>query len=189
MAVNTSPILLERLGTLIQQSVREDAARHGLLPIHVQVLRYLAMCNRYSDLPIAIADYFGITRGTVSQTLSVLERKGLVVKKTDERHGRRLHLRLTPAGVAASAGGWPERLETVLQSLPGPASTLDETLRALLLGLQRLNGQHAFGICRDCAHFLVEPHGARCGLTQEPLTDDQTAKLCREWSAPVMPRP
>ena len=182
--MNTSSILLERLGALIQQSVREDAARHGLLPIHVQVLRYLAMCNRYSDLPVAIADYFGITRGTVSQTLSVLERKGLVIKEADERHGRRLHLRLTPAGTAASAGGWPERLETALQSLPDAASGLDETLRALLLGLQRLNGQHAFGTCRHCAHFLVEPEGARCGLTREPLAEDQTSKLCREWSAP-----
>jgi hypothetical protein len=76
--MSTSAILLERMGALIQQSVRNDAARHGLLPIHVQVLHYLAVCNRYSDLPVAIADYFGVTRGTVSQTLAVLERKGLV---------------------------------------------------------------------------------------------------------------
>ncbi|MEI2422048.1 helix-turn-helix domain-containing protein, partial [Arthrospira platensis SPKY2] len=82
--------LLERLAALLHQSVRDDGARHGLLPIHVQVLGYLSRANRYSDLPIAISEYFGITRGTVSQTLGVLERKGLVRKRPDDRHGRRV---------------------------------------------------------------------------------------------------
>jgi hypothetical protein len=47
------PILLERVVTLIQQSVRDDAARFGLLPMHVQLPAYLARANRYSDMPIA----------------------------------------------------------------------------------------------------------------------------------------
>ncbi len=183
--MSTSAILLERMGALIKQSVRNDAARHGLLPIHVQVLHYLAVCNRYSDLPVAIADYFGVTRGTVSQTLAVLERKGLLVKEPDPRHGRRLHLRLTPAGRAAAADSWPERLDAALRRLPGSSASLDESLRALLAALQRLNGQRAFGICRQCAHFHREVAGARCGLTGEPLTEEQTFKLCREWAAPT----
>ena len=77
--MNTSSLLLERLGALIQQSVREDAARHGLLPIHLQVLHYLANANRYSDLPIAIADYFGITRGTIRVRTKRATGPGLVV--------------------------------------------------------------------------------------------------------------
>ena len=80
---------LERLSTLVQQAVRDDASRQGLLPIHWQVLAYLARANRYSDIPIAVAEYLGITRGTVSQTLAVLERKGLIAKEGDERHGKR----------------------------------------------------------------------------------------------------
>lgn len=47
------PILLERVAALIQKSVRDDAARFGLLPMHVQLLAYLARANRYSDMPIA----------------------------------------------------------------------------------------------------------------------------------------
>ena len=54
--MSQTSFLLERLGALIQQSVRDDAARYGLLPIHIQVLHYLVRANRYSDLPIAIAD-------------------------------------------------------------------------------------------------------------------------------------
>lgn len=181
--MNPTSLLLERLGALIQQSVRDDAARHGLLPIHVQVLHYLSQANSYSDLPIAIADYFGITRGTVSQTLAVLERKGLVAKTPDARHGKRVHLGLTPAGVAVLENSWAERVDSALGTLPLDAALLGDALRGLLVALQRINGQHAFGVCRQCAHFRREPEGARCGLTGEPLASAQTVRICREWSA------
>jgi MarR family transcriptional regulator, negative regulator of the multidrug operon emrRAB len=176
-------LLLERLGALIQQSVRDDAARHGLLPIHIQVLHYLMRANRYSDLPIAIAEYFGITRGTVSQTLAVLERKGLLTKEPDARHGKRVHLKLTPAGESVLRVSWVERVEQILCERASEAAALESTLRNLLSAMQRVNGQRAFGLCRQCAHFMTEENGARCGLTHEPLATGQTVRICREWTA------
>lgn len=176
--------LLERLGVLVHQSVRDDAARHGLQPIHVLVLAYLTRANRYSDLPIAIAEYFGITRGTVSQSLAVLQGKGLLVKAPDERHGKRVHLRLTSAGRAVLSDSWVRRIERETRSGAPGAAALEESLRGVLATLQRLNGQRPFGVCRGCAHFLREPRGARCGLTGEPLAVEQTSKICREWTAP-----
>jgi len=185
--MNASALLLERLGALIHQSVREDAACHGLLPIHVQVLGYLAQANRYSDLPIAIAEYFGVTRGTVSQTLGVLERKGLLVKRPDPKHGRRIHLELTAAGRAVLNDSWAQRLDAALHAVGEDADArgLETGLRRVLTELQRLNGQHAFGICRQCVHFQGAPANATCGLTGEPLAKEQTDRLCREWSALV----
>lgn len=184
MSMSQTSLLLERLGALIQQSVRQDAARHGLLPIHIQVLHYLAQANRYSDLPIAIAEYLGITRGTVSQTLAVLERKGLLTKVADPRHGKRVHLALSTAGAATVSASWPEHVEQALNGLPIDTAALDDMLRNLLSALQRSNGQRAFGLCRQCAHFLTEEGGARCGLTHEALATEQTLRICREWSAP-----
>src|SRR5690606_28037760 len=151
-----TPMILERLGALVHQAVRDDAARHGLLPIHLQVLQYLAQANRYSDLPIAIAEYFGITRGTVSQTLAVLERRGLLSKSPDPGHGRRIHLRLTPQAEAMLEESWAERVQTALRAGPG-STRLDDALTDVLSTLQRLNGRRAFGVCRECAHFRSEP--------------------------------
>ena len=177
--------LLERLGALVHQSVRDDAARHGLLPIHVLVLGYLARANRYSDLPIAIAEYFGITRGTVSQSLAVLADKGLLVKEPDERHGKRIHLRLTRAARVVLIDSWTHRIEQEMSSLPPGVVALEESLRGVLASLQRLNGQRPFGVCNQCAHFLRDARSARCGLTGEPLATEQTTKICREWTAPA----
>ncbi|MFT3759795.1 MarR family winged helix-turn-helix transcriptional regulator [Thauera sp.] len=179
--MSTATLYLERLSTLFQQAVREDAARHGLLPIHIQVLQYLAQANQYSDLPIAIADYFGITRGTVSQTLAVLERKALIIKQADARHGKRIHLKLTPAGMAVMQDSWAERMQRALD-MQADGAALADTLRDILVALQRLNGQHAFGICRQCAHFRTDGDTTRCGLTGETLAVEQTGKICREWA-------
>ncbi len=183
--MNATTLLFERLSALVHQSVRDDAARHGLQPIHVQVLSYLERANDYSNIPIAIAEYFGITRGTVSQSLNVLERKGLVLRQADPHHGKRIHLTLTAAGVKVLEQSWSRRIDTVLESMPQERAALESALRGLLTGLQGLNGQRAFGVCRQCAHFLTEGDAARCGLTGQPLGAAQTLKICREWTDPI----
>jgi DNA-binding MarR family transcriptional regulator len=181
--MSRTALLLERLATLIHQSVREEAALHGLLPIHLQVLAYLARANRYSDLPIAVAEYFGITRGTVSQTVTLLERRGLIAKTPDEHHGRRIHLTLTAAGEAVLSGGWSRRLDEALRASGDDDAVLESMLRTLLATLQRHNGSRPFGLCRQCAHFRSEAHDHRCGLTGEALSSEQTGKICRDWTA------
>ena len=107
----------------------------------------------------------------------------MLVKEPDERHGKRIHLRLTRAGRAVLGDSWTQRVEHELTSLPPGAAALEDSLRGVLMTLQRLNGQRPFGVCRQCAHFLRESRSARCGLTGEPLATEQTLKICREWTA------
>jgi len=177
-------LLLERLAALIHQGVRDDASAHGLKAIHVQILGYLARANRYSDFSIAIAEYFGITRGTVSQSLALLERKGMLQRRADPRHGRRVHLELTAAGRAVVESGWAQQLECVLVKQGVDEAHLAKLLGVLLSGLQHHNQQRPFGICHDCAHFIRAVEGSRCGLTGEPLGAEQTSRICREWETP-----
>ncbi|MDW8480262.1 MAG: MarR family transcriptional regulator [Xanthomonadales bacterium] len=179
-------VLLERLGALLARGLREAAARHGLKPVHLLILDYLGRANRYSDLPIAVAEYLGLTRGTVSQSLALLEARGLIASEPDARDGRLKHLRLTAAGHRLVADSLGRRLAAAFEEARGPeAAALAEGLERLLAALQRLNGQRAFGLCRGCRHFRREPGGGRCGLTGEPLSEEDSARLCREWSPPT----
>ncbi|MFN2812475.1 MarR family winged helix-turn-helix transcriptional regulator, partial [Escherichia coli] len=66
----------------------------------LSALHYLARCNRYSDTPLGVTEYLGLTKGTVSQSLKVLEGRGLISKLPDARDRRSVHLRLTDAGRA-----------------------------------------------------------------------------------------
>ena len=88
--------LIEQLGNLLRAEERQAGSVHGLQPVHLQALHYLLRCNRYSDLPASVTDYLGLTKGTVSQTLLVLEKKRYIEKHPDVADRRSVHLALTP---------------------------------------------------------------------------------------------
>jgi len=155
--------------------------------VQLQALLFLSRANRYSDRPAAVADYLATTRGTVSQTLRVLEERGLIAKEPDQTDRRQVHLRVTGAGRKvvrrASRAGVLE--EAVSGLGKGEAAHLDGALADLLRTLQSANGHISFGVCRTCRHFQKEGGGAfRCGLTGEPLAARESELLCREHEIP-----
>src|SRR3546814_1620435 len=80
--------LLDRLGRYLRS--REHAG--DLNPVQWEALRYLAQANRYSVNPSALTEFLGSTKGTVSQTLIVLESKGLISRDADPGDRRQLRL-------------------------------------------------------------------------------------------------
>ena len=153
---------------------RRDNDRHGVG----------AVSYTHLDVYKRQAEYLGLTRGTVSQTLTVLERKGLIVRTPDDRHGKRIHLTLSAAGEAVLNASWSQRVDQALATAGGDSPAFGNDLRGVLSALQRLNGKQAFGQCRQCAHFLGDDGDYRCGLTGEALAVEQTIKICREWTSP-----
>ncbi|MGF1645242.1 MAG: MarR family winged helix-turn-helix transcriptional regulator [Thiotrichales bacterium] len=174
--------LIERLGSLIRSSQRAHGMEH-LQPVHWQVLRYLATCNRYSNTPSAVAAYLGVTKGTASQSLNVLVRNDLVALRPDPHDRRMVRLELTPKGAMLAAditarSGW---MEAYGQLDPTAARTATATLEQLLRGLQVRNGHRSFGECRTCRHFQrIGDIEFRCGLTGEPLSEGDSRQICQE---------
>ncbi len=182
-AMNIVPVIdtLERLCTLLRTDVRQRGLPHGLRPVQVEALLYLGRCNRYSDTPLAVTEFLGSTKGTVSQTLKVLEREGLLTKSADSEDRRIVRLRLTPAGRKLSeALAIPPTLEQALVDDPVSTDRLSAELRRLLTGMQRAAGHKTFGTCHTCRFFSREASGFRCGLTEEPLTTADSMLICRE---------
>lgn len=174
--------LLECLGRLLTGDLRAEAGDRDLQLVHLQALDYLRRANRYSNTPRALADYLGLTKGTVSQTLLLLHRRGLVLREVDPADRRVVRLQLSPRGrelVGRKGEGGPWR--RALQELPAAErAAAGGALTRLLTGLQRERGNLGFGECRTCRHFRREPHGFRCGLTGEPLQRAETLQICRE---------
>jgi DNA-binding MarR family transcriptional regulator len=179
--------LIERLARL----GRVGRFRRGLNPTQKDALNYIAVANRYSRNPSALADFLGSTRGTVSQTLIALERKGLIARRADSRDGRAITLELTRAGRSLLEALDDTAVERAARVLPGlQQANLAELLADVLAEAQRQNKFRTFGICRTCVHFQRDsaptaaggPH--RCGLTREPLSDSDSRLICREHAAP-----
>lgn len=185
MSEHSLSATLERLCNLLRTDVRQRALRHGLRPVHVEALLYLARCNRYSDTPQAVTEFLGSTKGTVSQTLKVLERKELLVKRPDADDGRVVRLRLTSTGrdLAEELAAGPLSPDALVTD-SGRGERLSEDLRDLLGEMQRTAGHRSFGACRTCRYFRRDEAGYRCGLTHETLTAADSLLLCREHEHP-----
>lgn len=181
--------VLERLGNLLRAQEREAAARAGLMPVHLAALGYFARANRYSNTPAGLAEYLGLTKGTVSQSLLVLERRGYVRKQTDAWDRRVVRVELTARGGRALEGASsaaPVRAAAEELGADGTAALI-AGLERLLRVMQRRRGNRSFGVCRSCRFFLREPAGFRCGLTQEPLSAEDSERICREHESPLLP--
>jgi DNA-binding MarR family transcriptional regulator len=174
--------LIERMAALIRSEERKKCTEFGLQAVHLQVLDYLSRCNKYSDTPAALTNYLGMTRGTVSQTLLLLEKKGYIKKTTDTTDRRVVHLSLSTEGKTILAQARPSELFNQASDLlkQDELPRYDETLVTVLTALQKSNKSHTFGLCKTCQFFTVSQDQFICGLTKEELTEDDSGKICQE---------
>lgn len=175
--------LIECMTALIRSEERKKCTELGLQAVHFQVLNYLSRSNKYSNTPAAVANYLGMTRGTVSQSLIILEKRGLIEKVPDQKDRRVIHLQLLPAGRETLKAARPAELFTnatqILSTVSGQnpdASAFQQALTAL----QKANDSQSFGVCKSCRNFTVKDGQYFCQLTEEFLSDADSEQICQE---------
>jgi DNA-binding MarR family transcriptional regulator len=174
--------IVERIGALIRAEERKKCTEFGLQSVHLQVLDYLSRCNKYSDTPATLSNYLGLTRGTVSQTLLLLNNKGYVEKTTDTLDRRVVHLSLTTDGLALLQKAKPSELfDQAIEMMGGNTlGKCDNALKTVLVALQKANKSQSFGLCKTCKFFTPTPEGHLCGLTKEGLSEEDSERICQE---------
>jgi len=190
MSTNTREAhdLIERLGNLVRADVRAVCNEYGVRPVQLEALGFLTQCNRYSDTPQAVAEFLGLTKGTVSQTLKILEQKGLLRKRGDANDKRLVHLKPTAKGRRLVERAVPsESLTLGIDKLSNSEGLVTiDALRVLLRSVQRANGLKTFAPCHTCRFNQTREGRYFCELTQEPLAEKDVILLCREHQYPVI---
>ncbi|MFC6657468.1 MarR family transcriptional regulator [Roseibium salinum] len=87
--------LIDRLSRLIAA----EEWNGPLNPSQFAALSYLARANRFSRAPSHVADYLATTRGTASQTLKALARKGLIAETRSQEDKRSIRYDVTDHGI------------------------------------------------------------------------------------------
>lgn len=172
--------LIERMSALIRSEERKKCTELGLQPVHLQVMDYLSRCNRYSDTPAALTNYLGMTRGTVSQTLQLLEKKGYIKKTADVNDRRMVHLSLLAEGEAILIKARPTDLYSQASTIFNENDSEENVFVNALTALQKANKSQSFGLCKTCKYFTTTPDGFICGLTTEQLSQLDSEKICQE---------
>lgn len=179
--------LLERIGRLLAT----EAHAEGLLPVHWETLRYLERANRFSQTAAALTAYLGLTKGTVSQTLSTLESKGLIKRSVDRRDRRSKRLSLTAKGRSLLKRDPIELTTNVVGEISRSSRhQLASMLEAFLSARLAVQDRQPFGQCRDCRYFVSRhPDGAPhyCQLLEEKLAENEATAICFE-QRPVVAR-
>ncbi|WP_285671484.1 MarR family transcriptional regulator [Paralimibaculum aggregatum] len=175
----------ERIRAFIHRLARLDAAEtwtDDLNPAQIAALEYLARANRFSRAPSHVAEYLGTTRGTMSQTLKALERKGYLRESRSETDRRSITCHLTDAGIALAARR--SALADAIAALPAAQrDSLSDGLSAVLAARLEANGGRAFGLCRTCIHHRPAADGAFCALLRLPLRPEEATQICHEQVA------
>lgn len=170
--------LLDRLTRIIASEAWSD----DLNPTQRAALNYLARANRFSRSPSHVADYLCATRGTVSQTLKALARKGLVEEMKSETDRRSIAYRLTRLGEAVAISR--SALDDVMSSLtPLELDTLTDGLSSLVRQTIAKQGGRSFGVCRTCAHHRRRGSQGWCALLDVDLNREASSQICHEHKA------
>lgn len=180
MASDQTSELLARLARL----VAADGYGSQLQPVQWQALRFLAVANRFSRTPSGLTAWLGQTKGSVSQTINALVRKGLVARAGDEGDRRVVRLALTNGGERVLASAIPVSSEILAALNDQERALFGQLIAKSLRGAIAARGGRAFGACKDCAHFVAGTAGrSRCGLLNEPLSNEDAEKICIEQVA------
>ena len=173
----------QHIRDLLERIVRINAAEEWsdeLSPTQLTALSYLVQANRFSRSPSQVAEFLATTRGTVSQTLKVLARKGLIEKILSQADRRWASYEVTKAGLSAL------NRSTVIDEVLEGLNT--QTTNALAIGLEALvrdalkaRGRRRFGVCKTCRYYKPKGTGGFCTLLREELTKKDAEQICHEY--------
>lgn len=174
--------VIERLGNLLRAEAKSVGLEHGLHPVHIDILSYLTRCNRFSDTPAALKEYLGVTKGTLSQSLTLLEKKGLVTKLKDQDDKRVTHLGVTAEGQQlVSAIAPPCRYREILTNVESGSPEVVAKLKEMLAEIQGQHDKLSFGVCKTCVYHEKRSEAVFfCRLTELELSNQYGELICKE---------
>lgn len=177
---------LDRIAELlvhIGRSARGDSPDAHLTAAQWTALRFFAHANRATRTPSAFASFQATTRGTASQTVKSLEKRGLVTRRRSEADGRSVEFEVTQAGHDILGQDPLRHLITALSRLDAQdRAALSRMLPALSAELADLRDATAFGTCGDCAHFEDREGGGYCACVAAGLLPDEIGRLCGSFA-------
>lgn len=165
-------IRLERLSRLM----RSASQSRGLNAAQWEALRYLSRANSFSNSPGALTRYVGATKGTTSQTVLALIKKGLLSKNTRNDDARSVALTLTELGHKTLSDDPPLSLEKAIGNLGDKtAKKFSKGLAEILTHEVTRQNEPSFGSCKTCKHAAKQN---QCGLFKVEISGADAAKLC-----------
>lgn len=179
---------LSKVGIVFKSLAWQDATPSGLTPTQAQLLVVLRSDPADALGVSHLARRLAVSTPTVSDSLSALERKGLVRKTRGPHDQRAVLVRLTRKGsaVARRAAHWPDALLSAVDQLsPDEQRVFLRGLVKMIRSLQDRGLIPVARMCVTCRYFRphVYPDPARphhCAYVDAPFGDGGLRLDCLE---------
>jgi DNA-binding MarR family transcriptional regulator len=181
---------LAKIGIALKQQAWAEAGGRGLTPTQGQVLAMLR-ANPDGLRLGALAEQLGVTAATTSDSVTALQRKGLVAKEPTAGDRRGVVVVLTPSGSreAAAAAAWPDfLLEAVGELSAAEQATFLRALVAMIRTLQEKGRIPVARMCVSCRFFRPfvhedSKHPHHCAFVDAPFGDAELRLDCPDHQA------
>jgi len=178
-----TPDRIAELLVHVGRAARSEGTGSELTAAQWTCLRFFARANASTRTPSCFASFQATTRGTASQIIKSLERRGLVSRSRSDRDGRSVCFDLTEYGRAMLAR---DPLGDLIGVIDGLAAAERErflmTLSRLAAALADRRDLPAFGTCRDCSHFGLSGETAYCACMAFELGAEDIDRLCASYA-------
>jgi DNA-binding MarR family transcriptional regulator len=176
---------LEKISEVFRVLLWTEAKEHKLSPIQMQLLIFIKYHNSDKQRRIAsMAREFNLTKATISDSIKVLEQKGLIKRTDDAFDSRSFNFSLTDQGTKLTG-----MIENFTLPLDGAIATLstqqkDQFLMSVLDLIYRLNQTGIIStqrMCYTCFYYRGDMQQNHfCNLMQKPLAIDELRIECPE---------
>jgi DNA-binding MarR family transcriptional regulator len=175
---------LLKLSEVVRVLMWEQAKASNLSPIQIQLLLFVSTHKPALSTISALAAEFNLTKATVSDSVRVLESKGLVVKAAHPSDARSQTIKLTPTGkkLLAQVDGVFDPLAQALAGFSSDAKAEHwATVSGLIWKLIQSGIITPQRMCWGCKHYAQQEAMGYCQLLQVPLKPEQIRLDCVEF--------
>lgn len=176
-------VALERISEAFRVLLWSESKENALSPIQIQILIFLLFHSKEKCKVSYLAQEFNMTKATVSDSVKLLLKKGLIQKLDDPIDTRSFIIGLTNEGkqTAEKSANFAFAIEKPLSSLT------DEQKEMILSGLLKLIYElNQAGIitiqrmCFTCIHYQQNQNKHYCKLLQTDLATTDLRVDCPE---------
>jgi DNA-binding MarR family transcriptional regulator len=176
---------LEKISEVFRVLLWAEAKEHRVSPIQLQLLIFLKYHPLTAHRRIAfLAREFNLTKATISDSMRVLEEKGLVLRSDDITDSRGYNFSLTEKGevLTASVENFTGPLDGAIAALtPQQKEYLLSSVLDLIYRLNQMGIISTQRMCFNCYYYEGDrSQNHFCNLVQAPLAYDSIRFECPE---------
>ncbi len=177
-------VALERISEAFRVMLWQQSKAQGLSPIQIQILIFCRFHHQAMCKVGYLASEFNMTKATISDSVKVLEKKGLIDKEPEPEDSRSYLIKITAEGerLLRKVAPFANEMVTAVQGL----SSLEKVnmFSGLLRVIHHLHEKGIISIqrmCQTCRYYERSMQGPYCNFLEQPLRDKDLRIDCPEY--------